>query len=118
MSKQVYISSPNGVVSTKGAIKNNLTTIEGNVRVWETEEKALQSIKIAKGTAESILDGHQMALKEVKEICRSERGRSWTEFDKLTIRSEFVEMYSDACKKMEKEIEFYNSCEIKELRYN
>ncbi len=98
MSKQVYISSPNGVVSTKGAIKNNLTTIEGNVRVWETEEKALQSIKIAKGTAESILDGNQMALKEAKE-----------EFP------QFVEMYSGACKKMEKEIEFYNSCEIKEL---
>ncbi len=101
MSKQVYISSPIGVVSTKGAIKSNLTTIEGNVRVWETEEKALQSIKIAKGTAESILDGNQMALKEAKE-----------EYP------EFVEMYSEGCEKMEKEIEFYNSCEIKELRYN
>ena len=28
---------------------------------------------------------------------------------------EFVEMYSNACKKMENVIEFYNSCEIKEL---
>ena len=99
MSKQqVYIASPAGCISTKGALKNNLTTREGNIRVWESEESALKSIKIARGTAKSILDGNQMALKEAKEI-----------------RPEFVEMYSNACKKMEKEIEFYNSCEIKEL---
>lgn len=96
--KQVYITSPKGCISTKGAIKDNLTTREGNIRVWESEEKALRSIKIARGTAESILDGNQMALKEAKEIS-----------------PEFVSMYSEGCEKMEKEIEFYNSCEIKEL---
>ena len=101
MIKQVYITSPAGCISTRGAIKDNLTTREGNIRVWESEESALKSIKIARGTAESILDGNQMALKEAKE-----------EFP------EFVEMYSNACKKMENVIEFYNSCEIKELRYN
>ena len=96
--KQVYITSPKGCISTKGAIKDNLTTREGNIRVWESEESALKSIKIARGTAESILDGYQSAVKESKEI-----------------RPEFVSMYSEGMEKMEKVIAFYNSCEIKEL---
>ena len=93
-----YITSQGGCISTKGFFKDNLTTKDGNIDVWEDEASALRSIEIVRETWENNLANKKKAVK-------------------LTDDS-FIHLYERWIKGLEKDLKWLDTCVVKELRYN
>ena len=98
MSKEFYITSQGGCISTKGFFKDNLTTKDGNIDVWEDEASALRSIEIVRETWENNLANKKKAVK-------------------LTDDS-FIHLYERWIKGLEKDLKWLDTCVVKELCYN
>jgi len=97
MSKKFYITSQGGCISTKGFFKDNLTTKDGNVDVWEDEASALRSIEIVRETWENNLANKNKAVKGPDP---------------------FEHLYERWIKGLEKDLKWLDTCVVKELRYN
>ena len=63
MSKEFYITSQGGCISTKGFFKDNLTTKDGNIVVWEDEASASRAIETVRWTWENDLADKKRAVK-------------------------------------------------------
>ncbi len=97
MSKEFYITSQGGCISTKGFFKDNLTTKDGNIDVWEDEASALRSIEIVRETWENNLANKNKAVKGPDP---------------------FEHLYERWIKGLEKDLKWLDTCVVKELRYN
>ena len=99
MSKEFYITSQGGCISTRGFFKDNLTTKDGNIVVWEDEASALRSIETVRWTWENDLADKKRAVKAPDQ-------------------DSFVYLYERWIKGLEKDLKWLDTCVVKELRYN
>ena len=97
MSKQFYITSQGGCISTKGFFRDNLTNKEGNILIWESEESALKSIEGFRSTRSFNLENKKESLKK---------------------DSPFTYLYEGWIEGLEKDLEWLDTCVVKELSYN
>ena len=93
MSKEFYITSQGGCISTRGFFKDNLTTKSGNIVVWEDEASASRAIELVRETWENNLTSKRGYKKD----------------------SPFADMYERWIKGLEKDLKWLDTCVVKEL---
>ncbi len=96
MSKKFYITSQGGCISTKGFFKDNLTTKDGNIDVWEDEASALKSIETVRRTWENNLANKKRAVTAPDQ-------------------DSFIYLYERWIKGLEKDLKWLDTCVVKEL---
>jgi hypothetical protein len=96
MSKEFYITSQGGCISTKGFFKDNLTTKDGNIDVWEDEASALKSIETVRRTWENNLANKKRAVTAPDQ-------------------DSFIYLYERWIKGLEKDLKWLDTCVVKEL---
>ena len=101
MERKAYIESNTGCISNKGSFKSNLCPKEGNIRIFETKEKAERTLKYNKGLVRGNLESMESHLEERKE---------WGD-------PEMIENFEMWVETFKKELEWINSCEVKEIEF-
>ena len=99
MSKEFYITSQGGCISTKGFFKDNLTTKDGNINVWEDEASASRAIETVRWNWENNLADKKRAVKAPDQ-------------------DSFIYLYERWIKELEKNLKWLDTCVVKELSYN